>query len=329
LTSAEDSPQDAIVDLQPTEASSLRADVLEGLSRPQKAIPSKYLYDDEGSRLFDEITELPEYYPTPTEAGIFDACAEEMAQRVGPRALIIEPGAGNGDKMAALVEALDDPVAIVPIDISMDYVKRSAEALAARFPQLEVVPVCGDFLVPIDVPAPQREPLSRLVFFPGSTVGNFVPAVRHGLLRSFAADAGAGGLVLIGFDLKKDRETLEAAYDDSAGVTAAFNFNLLARLNRELEADFDPAGFCYLAEWNEPEGAVEMFLVSRLDQTVQIGVGPDAVEFEFPEGERIHTESSYKFDVDAFAEEAAACGLRREAVWTDADGRFAVMLLRA
>ncbi|MAY74560.1 MAG: L-histidine N(alpha)-methyltransferase [Phycisphaerae bacterium] len=314
-----------IVDLDPTDHDTFLEDVLNGLSLDQKAIPPKYLYDDEGSRLFDEICETTDYYPTRTEAAIFREHIAEMAERIGPGVAVIEPGAGSGEKAVMLIDALDRPEAVVPVDISLDYVRRSAEALAERFPTIPIYPVCADFTKPMAMPAEIDPTAPRLVFFPGSTVGNFAPAQRRALLRLFADVAGAGGSVLLGVDMKKSSARLEAAYDDSAGVTSAFNHNLLARMNRELGANFEDKAFRYTARWDDKEGCVWMGLQSLRDQSVVIG---DRI-FEFKDGERMHTESSYKFTLGEFETEALACGLKTLKAWTDAKGDFAVFHLGA
>ncbi|MEM7623563.1 MAG: L-histidine N(alpha)-methyltransferase, partial [Planctomycetota bacterium] len=235
------------------------------------------------------------------------------------------PGAGSGEKAVMLIDSLDDPVGVVPVDISMDYVERSAEALARRFPNLEILPLCADFTEPLDIPPTARAPSSRLVFFPGSTVGNFHRPEREQLIKNFAAAAGPGGRALLGVDLVKDGATLEAAYDDSDRITEAFNLNLLARMNRELGSDFEPDDFHYVAEWDTTDSAVHMYLESRVDQTVSIS----DTEVTLTSGERIHTESSYKFTPESFAAEAARCGLEREAIWTDERGWFSVVLLKS
>lgn len=314
-----------IHDLDHTHEDTLRYDLVRGLTAPQKYIPSKYLYDDEGSRLFDRITELDEYYPTRTESQVFDAHLSEMTHAVGPNAAVYEPGGGNGEKAIRLIDALDDPVAIIPIEISMDYVERSARALVERFPNIEIIPVCADFTRPLDPepPAPKRTPACNLVFFPGSTVGNFQDDARADLLARFHDLAGPGGKVLVGVDLQKPADILHAAYDDSEGVTAQFNFNMLERFNREIDADFDPKAFDYLAEWDARTSAVEMYLVSKADQSVRMGDR----RFDFAKGERIHTESSHKFTLEGFEQEAHAAGMNHIRSWTDERHWFAVVLL--
>ncbi len=301
-------------------------DLVEGLSREQKEIPCKYLYDAEGSRIFDRICEVEDYYPTRTEMAIKDCFAADIARRVGPRAVVVEPGSGAADKALFLLEALEEPVAYVPIEISKTHLMLAAGEINARFPALEVLPVCADFTGDYELPEPSRPCRRSVVYFPGGTIGNFEPGPRQDLLRSFADhldDLGdEPGVLLIGFDLIKDRETLERAYDDSEGVTAAFNLNLLARANRELGADFDLDAFQHRAVWNELRSRVEMRLVSTAVQTVTVGEHA----FEFTPGEWIHTENSHKFSIDGFADLAREAGLSLEEVWTDEADRFAVAL---
>jgi L-histidine N-alpha-methyltransferase len=301
----------------------LRADVLAGLSRPRKRLPAKYFYDAAGSRLFDAITELPEYYPTRTELGILRTRAGGMAARCGPRCLLVELGAGSLTKVRRLLDRLDRPAAYVPVDVSGDHLRSAAAALADDYPALDVAPVVADFTRPFalpDVPAARR-----VAFFPGSTIGNFDPPAADALLRRVARLVGPGGGLLLGIDLRKDVAVLERAYNDAAGVTAAFNRNLLVRINRELEADFDPDAFRHVAFYNRERARIEMHLASETAQRVQVG----EAAFDFRAGESIHTENSYKYDVDEFAARAAACGLRLDETWTDARNYFAVLYLTA
>ncbi len=298
-----------------------RADVLAGLSRPRKRLPAKYFYDAAGSRLFDAITELPEYYPTRTELGILRERAGEMAARCGPRCLLVELGAGSLTKVRLLLDQLDRPAGYVPVDVSGDHLRSAAAALADDYPELGVTPVVADFTRAFalpDVPAARR-----VVFFPGSTIGNFDPSEADALLRRVARLVGPGGGLLLGIDLRKDVAVLERAYNDAAGVTAAFNRNLLVRVNRELGADFDPAAFHHVAFYNRDRSRIEMHLVSDTAQRVRVG----KAVFDFRAGESIHTENSYKYDVAEFAARAAACGLRLDEAWTDPRTDFAVLYL--
>jgi dimethylhistidine N-methyltransferase len=300
-----------------------RADVLAGLSRPRKRLSPKYFYDRAGSRLFDRITELAEYYPTRTELGIMRGRAGEMARRCGPRCLLIELGAGSLTKVRLLLDRLDRPAGYVPVDVSGDHLRAAAAALADDYPALAVAPVAADFTRPFRLP--DAEAARRVVYFPGSTIGNFDPPEADAILRRVARLVGPGGGLLIGLDLRKDAAVLERAYDDAAGVTAAFNRNLLVRINRELGADFDPAAFRHVAFYNRELSRIEMHLVSTAAQRVRVG----ETAFDFRAGESIHTENSYKYDVAAFAARAAACGLRLDETWTDAQNYFAVLYLTA
>ena len=308
-------------DLHPT-ADDLAADVLAGFSRPQKSIPPKYFYDAEGSRLFDAITELPEYYPTRTETALLRQYADEIAQKAGTGHLLVEPGSGSCTKARLLFEGLK-PCAYVPMDISRDHLRMAAEQVAVEFPWLEVHAACTDFTRLMTLPSGSPEG-RRLAFFPGSSIGNFDPEAAVGFLRMIAEMVGPGGQLLIGVDLKKDRAVLEAAYDDAQGVTAAFNLNLLARINRELGADFDLAKWRHKALYNEAEGRIEMHLVSLVDQQVSL----QGRTFHFAEGETIHTENSYKYTVTEFRELAARAGFTADTVWVDDDQLFSLHLLK-
>ena len=315
--------RDTIIDAESLR-DTFREDVLEGLAREQKAISPKHLYDARGSDLFEAICELDEYYPTRTEAAIFDRVLAEIADAIGPGAVLIEPGAGSGEKAERLLEAMHDPAAFVPVEISRSFVEAAADRIAEGFEDVVVAPVCEDFtrglIVPDDLPDGPR-----VVFVPGSTLGNFDPKARHGLLEDFAEAAGKGGLVLLGTDLKKDPAILRAAYNDADGVTAAFNLNLLTRINRELGASFDPDLFVHDAPWVEERSRVEMRLVATRAHEVRV----DDQTFAFDEGEWIHTESSNKFTPDEFDALATRAGLTLEDAWTDERTWFRVALYRS
>lgn len=314
-----------------------RADALAGLALPQKRLDPKYLYDARGSELFEEICRVPEYYPTRTEAMIFDTCLNEVAEVLGPQCTLIEPGSGSGEKGQRLLEALEAPRAFVPMEISGAALADSADYLAPRFPEVEIHPVQADFAAGEALPeqVPARD---RVVFFPGSTIGNFTREERGALLRRFAdmvaPDDGAqaagseaaadGGALLIGFDLVKEPDALRAAYDDRGGVTARFNLNLLDRMNRELDATFKIDRFAHAAPWVAEGSRIEMRLVSRADQEVEVA----GRRFAFRAGEYIHTESSHKFTVDAFDDEAKRAGFAPVQQWTDPKGWFCVGLYR-
>ncbi len=302
-----------------------RADVLRGLQGHPKELPCKYFYDETGSRLFDRITELPEYYLTRTELAIMRRSAREMAACLGPGCLLLEYGSGSSVKTPWLLEQLTGPAAYVPIDISEQHLRRSAADLAARFPRLEVVPVCADFTRPVPLPRLRGRYRRRAVYFPGSTIGNFTPEEAIQLLRRTAALVGPGGALLLGADLKKDPRVIDAAYNDSQGVTAAFNRNLLVRINRELGADFPVEQFWHDAFYHPGKGRVEMHLVSQCDQCVALG----ADRIAFAEGESIRTEYSYKYSPADLRALAAASGFEVRQVWSDAERYFTVQYLTA
>ncbi len=298
-------------------------DVLDGLSRPQKTIAAKYFYDLEGSRLFEEITRLPEYYPTRTELAILNGNAAAIAPLAPPGAAVVEFGAGSTEKIRVLLGAMPDVACYCPIDVSADFLAAEAAQLRADRPDLEVVPVVADFTRDVVLPAEvTARPL--VGFFPGSTIGNFEPDTAAWLLGRFADLLGPGSGLVIGVDLVKNASVLEAAYDDAAGVTARFNLNLLARANRELGADFDLSGFAHRALFNLDRSRIEMHLVSRHPQTVRIA----GAVFSFAEGETIHTENSYKYTPAAFEALAGTAGWTPTARFTDPDGMFAVFALR-
>lgn len=301
-----------------------RADVLAGLAAPAKSLPCKYLYDDRGSRLFDQICDLPEYYPTRTELGILRRHAGDMTAALGAGCLVIEYGSGSGMKTPLLLERLKNPAGYVPVDISRDHLLASAAALARRFPQLEVLPVWADFTGEFEVPGTRRIPRRKAVFFPGSTIGNFGPTCAIELMRGVGRRCGSGGAFLVGVDLRKSKAILEPAYDDAAGVTAAFNKNLLVRINRELGADFDLDQFDHRAVFDEKHSRIEMHLVSRRQQAVHL----DDQTIQFAAGETICTEYSYKYAPDAFRDLARAAGLTVRKVWTDEAGWFSVQYLQ-
>jgi L-histidine Nalpha-methyltransferase len=299
-----------------------RADVLRGLSAPAKELPCKYFYDEAGSELFERITGLPEYYLTRTERAIMDQHAPEMAALLGRRCLLIEYGSGSSTKTRLLLDHLSSPAAYVPVDVSAEHLFRSAGALAEAYPEIEVLPVCADFTRPLELPVPSKQAARRVVYFPGSTIGNFTPSESAVLLRQTAGLCGRGGL-LLGADLRKEPRVIEAAYNDSQGVTAQFNRNLLVRINRELDADFVVSQFAHRAFYDAAEGRIEMHLVSRRDQSVRIG----DVEFFFAAGEAIRTEYSHKYSISELATLAAAQGWAVQRVWTDEHNYFGVLYL--
>ncbi len=301
----------------------LRDEILKGLSRPRKKIASKYFYDERGAWLFEQICELEEYYLARVELEIVEQYAEEMTERLGPRCLLIEYGSGNSRKTRQLLELLRAPAAYVPIDLSAEQLRHTASGLLALYPGLAVLPLCRDFTQPFELPRCPNRVARRAVYFPGSTIGNFGPAAARRLLRGTVELCGPGGGLLIGVDLKKDPERLQPAYSDSQGVTRQFNLNLLRRLNRELNADFDLEQFRHLAFYNPRFGRMESHLVSLTKQTVTVAGAP----IHFQQGESIHTENSYKYHLDEFRALAASAGLRTRRVWTDQEALFSVQYL--
>jgi L-histidine Nalpha-methyltransferase len=302
-----------------------RADVLRGLRLPKKAISCKYLYDERGSALFEEICELDEYYLTRTELGILRRHVVDMAESIGPDCEIIELGSGSALKTRLLLEHLIEPRAYVPVDISAEPLARSATDLSRLFPALQVIPVCDDFTGTFELPETGVNPARRVAYFPGSTIGNFRPAEAERLLCSIARLVGPGGGLLIGFDLDKDESIVWPAYNDRRGVSAAFNLNLLARINRELDADFNLDTFRHRADYRRSEERVELSLVSLKAQRVQVA----GRRFAFAPGEPIHTEDSYKYSLESFARLTAAAGFSLERQWLDEDRYFCVQLLTA
>jgi dimethylhistidine N-methyltransferase len=300
-----------------------REEVLQGLTKPKKEISSKFLYDERGSRLFDEICELEEYYPTRTEASIMQRFGGEMAELLGKNCLLIEYGSGSSIKTRLLLDLLETPTAYVPFDISREHLLNSARTLADAYPELEILPVCADYTAYFELPTPTRPFGRRVIFFPGSTVGNFDPEPAKYFLKHIAHVVKRGGGLLIGVDLKKDPEVLHRAYNDRLGVTAQFNLNLLARINQELGADFQLDQFRHYAPYNPVEGRIEMHLISLKEQTVHLG----DTEVKIRAGESIWTESSYKYTQAEFAQLAATAGFRVERVWTDPQQLFSVQYL--
>ena len=297
-------------------------DALEGLSKPQKSLPAKYFYDAEGSRLFDAICETEEYYPTRSETALLQRIAPEIAARIPKGGVLIEFGSGASLKTRLLLDAAPQLDAYVPVDISPAALSVAAEAIARDYPSLGVAPLMGDFTQPVSLP-PLADARPRVGFFPGSTIGNFAPAEACAFLAQTRALLGPDASFIVGADLVKDPAVLEAAYDDAAGVTAAFNLNLLGRANRELGADFDLSRFAHRAVWNAADSRMEMHLVSRGAQSVHLG----GRRFDFADGETIHTENSHKFTADGFGALAAKAGWRVEDVWIAPAPTFMVVML--
>lgn len=301
----------------------MREEVLESLLAPQKTLAPKYFYDERGSQLFDEITRLPEYYPTRTETALFEAHSAEISGHFNGAVTLIEYGSGSSRKIRALLEGMK-PAAYVPLDISGEHLETSAKTLQADYSWLNIYAVCADYSQDIALPEaiPRHQPMA---FFPGSSIGNFAPTDAQAFLRRVRALVGEQGKLLIGVDRKKDKRVLESAYNDTAGVTAAFNLNVLTHLNRELEGNFDIAGFAHRAIYNEEIGSIQMFLESLVDQQVELA----GEHIEFAANEQIHTENSYKYDPAQFAKLAAGAGWKEELHLTDPQNYFSVFLLQA
>jgi dimethylhistidine N-methyltransferase len=298
--------------------------VLAGLTAVPRAIPAKFLYDAAGSALFDAICELPEYYLTRTETGILRECAGEVANLAGPGRALVEFGSGSSVKSRLLIEALQDLVAYVPIDISRQHLDATALRLRCDYPELKVEPVCADYMALTALPGDLALAERRLGFFPGSTIGNLEPQEATAFLRRARRLLGRDGALVLGADLKKDPQRLHDAYNDSAGVTAAFSLNLLSRMNREHDGDFDLAGFEHEAFYNAAEGRIEIYLKSLRPQTVRVA----GRSFYFSAGERIHTEYSYKYDDADIAALARSAGFEIIRTWTDPARLFAVTFLK-
>lgn len=295
-------------------------DVLGGLSRPQKSLPPKYFYDERGCRLFESICELPEYYLTRTEIAILRAHLAEIALFLGPDLELIEFGSGAGVKTRILIEALH-PFLYVPIDIAADTLRAVSTELAREFPWLNVAGICADYTRALALPRFAGPPIRRkTAFFPGSTIGNFTPSEALAFLRQARRLVGGGGLLLIGVDLKKDKKVLDAAYDDSKGVTAQFNLNLLQRMNDELGADFQPKRFAHKAFYDPIMGRVEMHLESSSAQFAHVA----GRRFDFAPGETILTEISCKYSIAEFRELGKKAGFSPEKLWTDPEQLFSV-----
>lgn len=303
--------------------SRFREDVLEGLSLPQKTIPPKHFYDARGSALFDDITDTEDYYVTRTELGILDAIAEDIAKKAGSDAVVIEPGSGSSVKIDRLLNALDRPAAYIGMDISKDHLVAACEDLANRYEGLFVGAICADFTQPLpldEMPIPEGR---RLVFFPGSTIGNFEPDDAKSLLETIRGWLRPGDALLIGADRVKPADVLENAYDDANGVTAAFNLNLLTRINRELDGTIKPESFQHRAKWNDELARVEMHLVALEDLSFSVS-GRD---FRMQAGESIHTENSHKFTQAHFTRLANSAGLKVIDDWSDARDYFTLYWL--
>ena len=298
-------------------------EVIEGLSKPRKELPSKYFYDERGSQLFDEICSLEEYYVTRTELGIMHKNIDEMSDVMGDKLMFIEYGSGSSEKIKIILDHIKGICTYVPIDISCKHLAKSAAQIASQYKKLEVIPVCADFNKPFSIPDPKNKIVHKIVYFPGSTIGNFHPDEAREFLKRIALVAGHKGGLLIGVDLKKDASILNNAYNDSRGVTAEFNLNQLKRFNRELGSDFNLDNFRHNAFYNDEEGRIEMHLVSQINQSVQV----NGTTISFEKDETIWTESSYKYTLDEFKILANDSGFSVKKVWTDKDNLFSVQYL--
>ncbi len=300
----------------------MAAEVVRGLQRARKAIAPKYFYDAAGSELFDAITRLPEYYLTRTEISILRANRMAIAAKVPSGGCLVEFGSGSSAKARILIDACR-PLAYVPVDISKDHLVKSARAVFEDYPHLAVYPTCADYTCPFELPEPVAG-LPRVVFFPGSSIGNFDPPAADVFLRNAAGVLQSGGCLIVGVDAKKDPSVLLRAYNDAAGVTARFNRNLLRHVNAALGANFDPGGFAHRAVYNANAGRIEMYLDARRDQVVKV----NGEEVAFARGEALHTENSYKYAPDEFVAKVERAGFERLALWQDAERYFMVFVLR-
>jgi L-histidine Nalpha-methyltransferase len=300
-------------------------EILTGLKQPQKIISPKFFYDEAGSRLFDEICRQPEYYPTRTELDIMHQHIDEIVHLIGPSASLIEFGSGSSIKTRLLLDKLNALAAYVPVEISREHLSQVTQSLATDFPEIEVLPVCADFTQPFDLPTPKILPIKNIVFFPGSTIGNFSSKEAINLLRVMRTEARSDGALLIGFDLEKPKTLVEPAYNDAAGVTAKFNLNLLARLNREHSANFKLQEFAHEAIYDVDKKRIEMRLISLCRQAVHIS----GERIELNAGEYIVTEHSHKYSLDRFKSMARQAGFEPRQTWTDTNNLFCVQFLTA
>ncbi len=302
-----------------------RSDILDGLSQDQKQLSPKYFYDETGSRLFDQICDLPEYYLTRTELGIMREHVEAMTRLMGPRASIIELGSGSSLKTRIVLDHVEEPAAYVPVDISRDHLLKTAGCLADDYPEIEILPVCADFTQSFELPEPAVEPARHIVYFPGSTIGNFSRDDAIDLLKQVRQVVNGNGALLVGVDLIKPRKVVEAAYNDTAGVTAKFNKNILARINRDHAGAFDPSRFEHDAVYDEEHHRIEMRLISCEEQDIPIA----GQSIHFEKGEYIVTEHSHKYSIDEFGSIGEEAEFSLKDIWTDPDQLFSVQFLEA
>lgn len=308
-----------LTDLEPT-AADFRAEFMAGLRRRPRRLPCKFFYDERGSVLFDQICELPEYYPTRTEFGILRQHGREIAEFCGPECLLVELGSGSSKKTRVLLDALDAPAGYMPIDISRSQLERAAARLVLEYPAVDILPVCADYARAIQLPTPAALVRKNVIFFPGSTIGNFEPNEATAFLRHVATWCRAGDRMIVGVDLAKSRDVLESAYNDRREITAAFNLNLLVRANSELGANFRTDRFSHRAVFDAEQSRIEMLLISEKTQSVRVG----DEQFDFESEERIVTEYSYKHSAQDFARIASAANWNVVARWVDRQGWFGV-----
>jgi len=308
---------------QPVTEQSFLKDVVRGLSLPEKELSCKYFYDERGSRLFDQICELDDYYLTRTELSIMQQHASAMAEQLGPEIALVEFGSGSSVKTKILLDRLDSPVAYMPLDISAEHLQKTTVRLREAHPEIEIIPIAADFTKGFELPTTTSPYSHAAVYFPGSTIGNFTPSQAQQLMGRIGDILGRDGGLLIGIDLQKDPAIIEAAYNDKEGVTAAFNLNVLHRLNGELDANIDVTQFRHRAVYNQSQGRVEISLVSLSDQNIEI----DGHAFRLRDGEQITTEYSHKYTIDGFSQLAQAAGFSLHHHWTDAKNYFAVLHL--
>jgi dimethylhistidine N-methyltransferase len=309
----------------PTELDRLLTEVIHGLQKKEKELPTKLFYDERGSQLFSQISQLDEYYLTRTEIQIMRQYIHEVVDVVGANNILIEYGSGNSTKTRILLDHLQDLVAYVPVDISKDYLHASVDALKQDYPNLLAVPVCADYSQPIKIPSFDTKPARNLAYFPGSTIGNFTPNQAIGFIQNIADVVGPGGGFLVGVDLQKDAKILNTAYNDADGVTATFNLNILTHINRKFASNFKEENFEHFAFYNEEAGRIEMHLISKLEQSVQVG---DEL-FHFKRGENILTEVSYKYTLKNFCGLVSQAGFDIKKVWTDPRNYFSIQYLVA
>ncbi|WP_445665327.1 L-histidine N(alpha)-methyltransferase [Fodinibius sp. AD559] len=310
-------------DLTSVDASLMQKEVLEGLSKPQRQLPSKYFYDEKGSDLFEQITRLDEYYLTDCEKEILQANINEIAERIGSDVMLIELGSGSSYKTRFLLEELSALSTYIPVDISEEFLLKTVNQLRMEYPKISIIPVFADYTSHFELPVAEGSSQKQVIFFPGSTIGNFDPDEVQTFLNNIAGITADNSEMLVGVDLKKDPKVLEAAYNDKQGITAQFNKNILVHINRVLDADFDIEKFSHKAFYNEHAGRIEMHLILSQKQTVT--VGDQRIAFE--KGESIHTENSYKYSLEEF-EEVVADWYSVEKVWTDEKDYFSLQYLK-